>query len=61
MIAALRALGPHAVEIYAVATVQEEQGLRGATTGAYAVEPDVGVALDVTSPPTGPAHPNTST
>jgi endoglucanase len=35
-------------EIYFVASVQEEVGLRGATTAAYAVEPDVGVAIDVT-------------
>jgi endoglucanase len=31
-----------------VATVQEEVGLRGATTAAFGLEPDVGVALDVT-------------
>jgi endoglucanase len=37
-----------AFETYAVATVQEEVGLRGATTGAYGVDPDVGVALDTT-------------
>jgi len=35
-------------EIYYVATVQEEVGLRGAQTGAFAVEPDVAIALDVT-------------
>lgn len=34
--------------IYAVATTQEEVGLRGATTAAYALEPTVGIALDVT-------------
>jgi endoglucanase len=31
-----------------VFSVQEEVGLRGATTSAYALEPDVGVALDTT-------------
>ncbi len=34
--------------ILAVATVQEEVGLRGATTAAYGLEPDVGIAIDVT-------------
>ncbi|HEU5439585.1 MAG TPA: M42 family metallopeptidase [Ktedonobacterales bacterium] len=48
MIEALRRLGTHEVDVYAVATVQEEVGLRGATTAAFAVEPDVGIALDTT-------------
>lgn len=34
--------------ILAVATVQEEVGLRGAVTSAYGLEPDVGIAIDVT-------------
>jgi tetrahedral aminopeptidase len=34
--------------IYAVGTVQEELGLRGATTASFTVDPDVGIALDVT-------------
>ncbi len=38
----------HAWDIYAVATVQEEIGLRGAITSTYGVAPDVGIALDVT-------------
>lgn len=48
MIEALRNVGDHQVEIVAVATTQEEVGLRGARTSAYGVGPDVGVALDVT-------------
>lgn len=48
MLEAIRQLGSHEADIYAVATVQEEQGLRGAVTGSFSVEPDVGVALDVT-------------
>lgn len=37
---------PH--EVYFVFTVQEELGLRGATTAAYAIEPYAAVAVDVT-------------
>ena len=48
MIEALRALKKHEVDILAVATTQEEIGLRGATTAAYALAPDVGIALDTT-------------
>ncbi len=46
----LRAQGtPHT--LYFVFTVQEEIGSRGAMTGAFGVEPDFGIAIDVT--PTG--------
>jgi len=34
--------------VYAVSTVQEEIGLRGARTAAYRINPDVGIAVDVT-------------
>ncbi len=37
---------PH--DVYAVFTVQEEVGLRGAGPAAYAIEPDFSVAMDVT-------------
>lgn len=33
--------------VYGVSTVQEEVGLRGATTSAYRIEPDVGIAVEV--------------
>lgn len=35
-------------DFVAVATVQEEIGLRGGKTSAYAVDPDVGIAIEVT-------------
>lgn len=34
--------------VYAVATVQEEIGLRGARTSAFGIAPDLGIAVDVT-------------
>lgn len=37
----------HSWDVYATATVQEEVGLRGATTSAHYIEPDVAIALDV--------------
>ena len=38
----------HAWDVLAVATVQEETGLRGAGTAAFAAAPDLAVAVDVT-------------
>ncbi len=36
------------VSVYGVATVQEELGTRGARTSAYAIQPDIGIGIDVT-------------
>ena len=38
----------HAWDVYAVATVQEEVGLRGAITSAYGLAPDAAIAIDAT-------------
>ena len=48
MIQAMQQAKSFGFDTYAVATVQEEVGLRGATVSAFGVEPDVGVALDIT-------------
>ena len=48
MIRAMQQAKTFGCETYAVATVQEEVGLRGAQVSAFGVEPDLGVALDVT-------------
>jgi putative aminopeptidase FrvX len=41
------AAGGHPNSVYAVGTVQEEVGLRGAKTSAFAINPDVGIVLEV--------------
>lgn len=48
IIEAIRKVKNQQVDIYIVATSQEEVGLRGATTSSYAIEPDIGLAVDVT-------------
>jgi putative aminopeptidase FrvX len=48
MIETLKLLAKTDCTVYAVGTVQEEVGLRGAATAAFGVDPDVGIALDVT-------------
>lgn len=47
------------VGLYAVSTVQEEVGLRGARTSAYSVDPEVGIAIDVTFATDNPGNTNT--
>jgi len=37
----------HEWDVYGVATVQEEVGLRGAITSTYGIMPDAGIAIDV--------------
>lgn len=48
----MRRLSTHKIEanIYAVGTVQEEVGLRGAKTCAFELAPNLALALDATSP-----------
>jgi putative aminopeptidase FrvX len=53
-----KALKSSSVGLFAVSTVQEEMGLRGATTSAYGVHPQVGIAIDVTHGSDSPANEN---
>jgi putative aminopeptidase FrvX len=48
MIEALKLARSNGVDVYAVATVQEEIGLRGATAAGSSIAPDIAVALDIT-------------
>ena len=48
MIEAMKKVKKNKVDVYAVATVQEEIGLRGASAAGSAIAPDIAVALDVT-------------
>ncbi len=48
MLEAVKKLDRHPADIYLVATVQEEVGLRGALTTSFGIVPDLGLALDVT-------------
>ena len=44
----LRALKSTPHDVYFVFTTQEEVGVRGAATSAHGIDPDVGIAIDVT-------------
>jgi len=48
LIEIMRKLSKVDCTIYAVGTIQEEVGLRGATIAAFQLYPDVGIALDAT-------------
>jgi len=48
LIETLRQLKNSPHQVFYVFSVQEEVGLRGATTAAYGIDPDIGIALDVT-------------
>ncbi|MEE4255138.1 MAG: M42 family metallopeptidase [Desulfuromusa sp.] len=44
----IKKFGKIEADLYAVSTVQEEIGLRGAATSSYGVNPDVGIVVEVT-------------
>ena len=49
LIETLRQLGETPNEVSFVFSVQEEVGIRGATVAAFGLEPDLGIAVDVTA------------
>jgi putative aminopeptidase FrvX len=48
MVEVMKRLKKNPNQLYFVFTTQEEVGLRGATTAAFGVTPDVGIAVDIT-------------
>lgn len=48
LVEALKRLDDTPHEVYFVFSAQEEVGVRGATTAAFGIEPDLGLAVDVT-------------
>ncbi|MCJ7624597.1 MAG: M42 family metallopeptidase [Anaerolineaceae bacterium] len=48
MVQGLKDLKDSVNEVFFVFTTQEEVGLRGATTSAYGINPEIGLAIDVT-------------
>ncbi len=49
LVEVLRQLNDSPHDVIFAFTTQEEVGLRGARTSAYSIEPEIGIALDVTS------------
>ncbi len=49
---------PLPVALYSVGTVQEEVGRRGAITASYGIDPEVGIAIDVTHASDNPGNDN---
>lgn len=49
LIEILKSIKDNKNDLYFVFTVQEELGLRGAKTSAFGIEPDLSIAVDVTS------------
>jgi tetrahedral aminopeptidase len=59
MIEAMKTAKKHEVDVYGVATVQEEIGLRGATASGWSLQPDICVAVDITLANDIPSIPET--
>lgn len=48
LIEAAKAVEGHTADLYFVGSVQEEVGLRGARVASYAIDAEIGIAMDVT-------------
>ncbi|MHA1605995.1 MAG: M42 family metallopeptidase [Candidatus Freyarchaeota archaeon] len=48
LIEVMKSIDPE-VDVYGVASVMEEVGLRGARTSTFSINPDMGIAIDVTA------------
>jgi endoglucanase len=57
LIETLRRLENSPHDVHGVFSVQEEVGLRGARTSAYGLEPEVGIAIDITAAADTPEAP----
>ncbi len=57
LIEALKKIKKNKNDLYFVFTVQEEVGIRGAKTSAYAIDPDYAVSIDVTDTGDTPSAP----
>lgn len=55
LIETLRAIKSTPHDLYFVFTIQEEVGVRGAGSAAYSIDPDIGIAVDVTATGDTPA------
>jgi tetrahedral aminopeptidase len=56
LIEAMRQVNDTPHQLYFVFSVQEEVGVRGATTAAFGINPDLGLAVDVTATGDTPQH-----
>lgn len=61
LLAALEQITENTNDLYFVFTVQEEVGLRGAKTAAWAIDPDYSIAVDVTDVNDAPGCEKTGT
>lgn len=57
VIEAMKRYDNPSIDVYAVGTSQEEVGLRGSTVAAQAIQPDIGVAADITGAGDTPGFP----
>ncbi len=57
LVQTLRQLEASPHDVYFVFSVQEEVGLRGARTSAYGLEPEIGIAVDITAAADTPEAP----